>query len=142
MPNSIPATTSTKYPFILTTVATRKAGTTRSAFYTHNETIYAPLLQKAAGKVHPLSWNRQYHVDDAECPTGLSRALIGGSADEGMDWDCMGEMVFEDELHLQQFITFMHSDDALEVLAEEEKFVELGLTKLVVMRRGVSERKV
>jgi hypothetical protein len=123
---------------MLTTIATRKEGTTRAAFYEHNENHYAPLLKKKAGKVHPIAWNRMYHVDESECPIGLSRLLIGSdsSADDVLDWDCMGQMVFEDELHLQQFITFMHSEEALEVLAEEEKFADPTKTKLLVMKRG------
>ena len=130
-----------KYPIMLTTIATRKEGTTRAAFYEHNETHYAPLLKKKAGKVHPLAWNRMYHVDESELPMGLTRLLIGNnsSADEVVDWDCMGQMVFEDELHLQQFITFMHSEEALEVLAEEEKFTDASKTKLLVMKRGGSK---
>jgi hypothetical protein len=129
----------TKYPFILTTVATRKEGMTRAQFQRYNEEIYAPLLKKVAGKLHPLAWTRRYHVDDSECPIGIPRVLIGG--DDGLDWDCMGEMTFEDELHYQQFIAFMHSDAATPVLEEEEKFADPGKTKLIVMRRAISIRE-
>jgi hypothetical protein len=127
-----------KYPITLVTLATRKEGVTRAAFHEHNETLYAPLLKRKAGKVHPVAWNRIYHVDESELPIGLSRLLIGSSssADEVFDWDCMGQMTFEDELHLQQFITFMHSEEALEVLAEEEKFADPTKTKLLVMKKG------
>lgn len=132
-------TTATIYSYILTTVATRKEGVTRAEFQRHNEEFYVPLLQKTAGKLHPLAWTRQYHVDDAECPTGVPRVLIGTAED--MDWDCMGEMTFEDELHYQQFIAFMHSDDAVPILTEEEKFADPGKTKLIVMKRQVSTRE-
>ncbi|KAI4626144.1 uncharacterized protein J4E87_004644 [Alternaria ethzedia] len=138
----MPGTTMTKtsaYPYILTTVATRKEGISRAQFHQHNEEKYAPLLKKIAGKVHPLSWTRHYHVDDEECPIGIPRVLIG--VDDGMDWDCMGTMAFEDELHLQQFIAFMHSDAAIPVLEEEEKFAEPTKTKLLVMKKGVSVRE-
>ena len=134
------ATPATKYPVVLVTVATRKEGVTRAEFYKHTETYYAPLLEQNAGKVHPLAWNRLYHVDESEAPIGLSRVLIGSdSADDVFDWDCKGEMVFADELHLQQFITFMHSEEALFVLAEEEKFADPTKTKLLVMKRGGCE---
>jgi hypothetical protein len=129
----------TKYPFILTTVATRKEGITRAEFQHHNEEIYAPLLKKVAGKLHPLAWTRRYHVDDSECPIGVPRLLIGG--DDGLDWDCLGEMTFEDELHYQQFIALMHSDTAVPMLEEEEKFADPTKTKLIVMRRGISIRE-
>ena len=129
----------TTYPYILTTVATRKEGVTPAEFQRHNEELYAPLLKKTAGKLHPLAWTRQYHVDDSECPTGVPRVLIGTAED--MDWDCMGVMTFADELHYQQFIAFMHSDDAVPILTEEEKFADPGKTKLIVMKRGVSTRE-
>jgi hypothetical protein len=129
----------TKYPFILTTVASRKENITRAEFQRHNEEIYAPLLKKVAGKLHPLVWTRRYHVDESECPIGIPRVLIGG--DDGLDWDCLGEMTFEDELHLQQFIAFMHSDAAVPMLEEEDKFADPGKTKLIVMKRGISVRE-
>ena len=138
MPHTMLTKTST-YPYILTTVATRKEGVSREEFHRHNEEIYAPLLKKVAGKVHPLSLTRHYHVDESECPVGVPRVLIGD--DDGMDWDCMGVMAFEDELHLQQFIAFMHSDDALPVLEEEGKFAETTKTKLLFMKKGVSVRE-
>jgi hypothetical protein len=50
-------------------------------------------------------------------------------------------MAFEDELHLQQFIAFMHSDAALPVFEEEGKFAEPTKTKLLFMKRGVSVRE-
>jgi len=45
---------------------------------------------------------------------------------------------FADELHCQQFITFLQSDIAVPVLEEEEKFCDAANTKLLVMRREVS----
>jgi hypothetical protein len=87
----MPETVISKYPYILATVATRKEGLTREEFRIHNETIYAPLLKKVAGKVHPLTWTRRYHVDEEEGPMGVPRLIIGTA--EGMDWDCFGEMV-------------------------------------------------
>jgi len=87
----MPETVLSKYPYILATVATRKEGTTRDEFREHNETIYAPLLKKFAGKVHPLTWTRRYHVADGEGPLGIPRQILG--TDESLDWDCFGEMV-------------------------------------------------
>ncbi|KAJ4338355.1 hypothetical protein N0V95_008091 [Ascochyta clinopodiicola] len=132
----MPETVISKYPYILATVATRREGFTRDQFREHNETIYAPLLKKTAGKAHPLTWTRRYHVEDGEGPMGVPRMIIG--TDDGLDWDCFGEMTFVDELHYQQFITFMHSDSAVPVLEEEEKFCDAANTKLIVMRREVS----
>ncbi len=131
-------TETSAYPYIITTVATRKEGVTRAEFQRHNEEIYAPLLKKIAGNMHPLTWTRHYHVDDSELPTGIPRVLIGG--DDGTDWDCLGTMAFEDELHLQQFIVFMQSDAGVPVLEEEEKFADPTKTKLLIMKKGVSVR--
>lgn len=87
----MPDTVITKYPFVLVTVATRKEGLTREQFRKHNEEVYAPLLKKVAGKLHPLAWTRRYHVDEDEGPKGIPRMIIG--TEEGLDWDCFGEMV-------------------------------------------------
>ncbi|KAJ8106184.1 hypothetical protein OPT61_g9709 [Boeremia exigua] len=132
----MPETVISKYPLILATVATRKEGMTRKQFREHNETIYAPLLKKVAGKVHPLTWTRRYHVEDDECPTGIPMYIIG--TPDGLDWDCFGEMTFVDELHYQQFVALLQSDHAIPVLEEEEKFCDAANTKVVVMRRDVS----
>ena len=45
---------------------------------------------------------------------------------------------FADELHYQQFIAFMNSDNAAPIIEEEEKFCDAANTKLIVMRREVS----
>ncbi|KAJ4382604.1 hypothetical protein N0V86_001826 [Didymella sp. IMI 355093] len=132
----MPETVLTKYPIVLATAATRKEGLTRKQFWEHNESIYVPLLKKTAGKVHPLTWTRRYHIDDDECPLGVPRQIIGTS--DGLDWDCFGEMTFADELHYQQFIAFMNSDNAAPIIEEEEKFCDAPNTKLIVMRREVS----
>jgi hypothetical protein len=87
----MPETVISKYPFILVTVATRKEGLTRKEFWEHNETKYAPLLKKTAGKVHPLTWTRRYHIDDDEGPTGIPKHILGTG--DCLDWDCFGEMV-------------------------------------------------
>ena len=87
----MPETVISKYPFILVTVATRKEGLTRKEFWEHNETKYAPLLKKTAGKAHPLAWTRRYHVEDDEGPTGVPKHILGTA--DGLDWDCFGEMV-------------------------------------------------
>jgi hypothetical protein len=87
----MPDTVITKYPFVLVTMATRKEGITREEFRHHNETIYAPLLKQCMGKAHPLTWTRRYHVEEGEGPKGIPRIIFG--TDDGMDWDCFGEMV-------------------------------------------------
>jgi hypothetical protein len=43
-----------------------------------------------------------------------------------------------DELHCQHFIAFIHSDEAVAILEEEEKFCDAPNTKLLIMRREVS----
>ncbi|EOA85205.1 hypothetical protein ACJQWK_06435 [Exserohilum turcicum] len=130
----------TKYPVVLTALTRRKEGTTIEEFLDYNENVFAPLVKKIAGKVYPLSWSRHYHVEDSECPMGLTRILVGSNVDESMDWDVIGEMLFEDELHLQQFITFLHSDAALEIFEEEAKFIDQSKKKMVVMKRAVTFR--
>lgn len=87
----MPETVISKYPLILCTVATRKEGMSRKEFWEHNETTYVPLLKKTAGVVHPLTWTRRYHIEDDECPTGLTTQILGPPG--GLDWDCFGEMV-------------------------------------------------
>lgn len=146
----MPETVITKYPFVLVTLATRKEGVTLEQFRHHNETVYAPLVKKVLGKVHPLAWMRRYHVEEGEGPKGVPRFIIG--ADDGLTWDCWGEMVcalvqqdeqdadhlpqtFADELHCQQFLTFLHSEEAEPVLEEEGKFADPEKTRLFVMRR-------
>lgn len=125
----------TTYPYVLATYASRKPGFTREQFRIYNEQIYGPLVKKTFGNAYPLTWIRQYHVDDAELPTGISRILVGA---DDQEWDCYGVMTFADELHLQQFMAFMHSDEAAPVLEEELKFADPAKTKLIIMRRAVS----
>jgi hypothetical protein len=131
----------TKYPFILTTIAVRREDVTPAEFQRHNEEFYVPLMQKLAGKVHPLKWVRRYHVDDSEIPLGMPRVMLGGEEClNWVDWTCFGEMTFEDELHCQQFLAFIQSDDAVPLVEEEEKFVDAEKTKVILMKRTVSTR--
>lgn len=87
----MPETVISKYPYILATIATRKEGLTRDQFREHNENFYVPLLKKVAGKAHPLTWVRCYHIADGHGPMGVPRVIIGTG--DTVDWDCFGEMV-------------------------------------------------
>ncbi|KAF2449962.1 hypothetical protein P171DRAFT_517561 [Karstenula rhodostoma CBS 690.94] len=124
------------YPFIIGVEATRKEGTTRKQFRDHYETFYVPLLKKLVGKTHPLTWTRRYNLEEGEGPFGVPKLLIGTDADMG--WDCYSEMTFADELHCQQFITLMHSDEVEPMLEEERKFTEPEKLRMIVLRRDIT----
>lgn len=50
-----------------------------------------------------------------------------------MNWDAMGEMVFYDELHVQQCLALMNEPDGQRIKEDEELFALTEKTLVVIV---------
>ncbi|KAF2748783.1 hypothetical protein M011DRAFT_525295 [Sporormia fimetaria CBS 119925] len=82
------------------------------------ETIFIPLMLNFLGPLAPISWTRRY-MPDCGSLRGLPAVVIG--REEDVTWDCVCEMRYRDELHLQQQLARLNEPDVAERLEEEEE---------------------
>lgn len=59
--------------------------------------------------------------------------LVGSPSD--VDWDCMCEMTFRDDLQLQQGYAVINSEFGQVVKEEEERFTDMEHMRVVLMER-------
>lgn len=71
-----------------------------------------------------------------KAPADAPVVLVG--APEDLGWDAMGELVFRDELHLQQAFAIFNSPEGQRIGEDEEAFCLPDRTKVVL----TGERKV
>jgi hypothetical protein len=94
---------------------TRRPDISPAEFRRYMEEIHMPIQKSVMGEYYPLSFPRKYiarvesGAGDRLGASSSSRkhadpaapvVLVGAPAEIG--WDMMGEMIFRDELHLQQ----------------------------------------
>ncbi|KAJ4356567.1 uncharacterized protein N0V89_004601 [Didymosphaeria variabile] len=108
------------------------------------ETRFVPLLEKLTGPLFPLTYSRRYIAADGNArerhrsgPLGLPSLIVGEA--ESITWDALIEATFEDDLHLQQFMSFINESEAAEELMEcESSFSDSGRLRIIVMENNVS----
>jgi hypothetical protein len=128
------------------TMYTRRPNMSPEEFKAYFEDHHMKLIKKAFGGFQPLSYTRRYvervgsglgdrlgaavasrknnHPDTPVC-------LIGMPQDLG--WDMQGEMVFRDELHLQQGLAQLGTTAGQAVRDDEENFAVPHLLKIVLL---------
>ena len=114
---------------------TRRPDVAPEQFRSYMEEHHVPLLKTVFGAHLPLSYIVRYPVrvdsgagDRLGAVTSSSKragpndpvVLVGSPSD--LKWDCMGEMVFRDELHVQQGMAAMNSPEGQRAKEDEEVF--------------------
>jgi hypothetical protein len=94
---------------------TRRPDISPAEFKRYIEEVHMPIQKEVMGEYYPLSFPRKYLAridsgagDRLGAPSASRRhgdptspVVLVGSPDQ-LGWDMMGEMIFRDELHLQQ----------------------------------------
>jgi hypothetical protein len=94
---------------------TRRPDISPAEFKRYIEEVHMPIQKEVMGEYFPLSFPRKYLAridsgagDRLGAPSASRRhgdptspVVLVGSPDQ-LGWDMMGEMIFRDELHLQQ----------------------------------------
>lgn len=113
---------------------TRRPDLSPDEFKDYMERVHVPIIKNLMGDVYP-TYRRRYPQrvesgagDRLGLPAACKQTakphspiVLVGSPDD-LGWDMMGEMVFRDELHLQQGLAIMNSDDGQKIKDDEENF--------------------
>jgi hypothetical protein len=126
---------------------TRLPEITPAEFKRYMEEDHMPKVKKCMGEHYPLSYSRKYVElvesgagDRLGASSGATKkhadpmapvVLVGNPSEVG--WDMMAELIFRDELHLQQCYATMNSDDGQIMKDDEDNFTLPHLLKVVLM---------
>lgn len=126
----------------------RRSDFSPEQFKTHMEQKYLPLLKSIMVEHYPPTVTLRY-VERVESGAGdrfgatmslKSRnppeapVMLVGAPHE-LNWDCMCEMIYHDELQLQQSYALINSPAGQAVKEEEERFTEVEHMRIVLMER-------
>lgn len=118
---------------------TRAAHITSEQFKQHYEHTHIPLAHSLVGASWPKEFKRRYlaRIDRKGFggPANPDRPLLtlrGETLNE--DYDCIAELGFESEQLFQEFYKRVYDSDNAAILArDEERFLEPGKTRVVVV---------
>jgi hypothetical protein len=128
---------------------TRRPDITPEQFRSYMEEHHVPLIKAAFGAHLPLSYTVRYPIRVASgvgdrlgaVTSSTGRAdpngpvvLVGQPSD--VEWDCLGEMVFRDELHVQQGMAAINSPKGQEAKEDEEVFTVPEKLRVVLIGGG------
>ncbi|KAG9195393.1 hypothetical protein G6011_00514 [Alternaria panax] len=124
----------------------RRPDVTPEHFRSYMEETHVPLI-KEVFEMHPLQSLRLRYIVRVKTGAGdrlgavtssRGRAdpdapvvLIGSPKD--VDWDAMGEMVFRDELHVQQCLAVMNGPGGQRIKEDEETIAITEKTRVILM---------
>ncbi|RMZ71854.1 dimeric alpha-beta barrel [Pyrenophora seminiperda CCB06] len=124
----------------------RDPKTTPEEFQDYMENHHWPLIKEVFGAEAPLSCTIRYVVrvktgagDRLGAPTSSQRradpnapvVLVGEPSD--LEWDAMSELMFRDELHVQQCLSTLNSPEGQRLKEDEEQFTVPEKLRVVVM---------
>jgi hypothetical protein len=127
----------------------RRSDFSPDQFRTHMEQTYLPLFKSIMGEDHYPPTVTLRYVERVESGAGdrfgatmslKSRnppeapVMLVGAPHE-LNWDCMCEMIYRDELQLQQSYALMNSPAGQVVKEEEERFTDVEHMRIVLMEK-------
>jgi len=140
-----------RMPTSITVFYTRRPDLSPTEFKAHMESVHVPLIKKLMGAHYPTTYLRHY-VQRVESGAGdrlgassASRknaesaapvVLVGTPGD--LDWDMMGELIFRDELHLQQGFALLNSSGGQEMRDDEENFTVPTQLRVILMGETIT----
>lgn len=112
---------------------------------------HVPLVKEVMGSQYPVSYTMRFVVrvstgaGDRLGATMSSKSRADGDAPvvllgspQEVDWDAYGEMVFRDELHLQQALALLDTPGGQRVREDEANFSISDKLRVVLMGRDRS----
>ncbi|KAF2853005.1 hypothetical protein T440DRAFT_420165 [Plenodomus tracheiphilus IPT5] len=125
---------------------TRNSNLTTDEFKAHYEHTHIPLARTLVGGAWPKIFRRQYLARITRKgfggPANPDRPLLmlrGDKLDD--DYDCIAELSFDSELDFQLFYRGIYAKENAAILArDEEKFLEPGKTRVVVVGETVTDQ--
>ncbi|KAH8723697.1 EthD domain-containing protein [Phaeosphaeriaceae sp. PMI808] len=133
-------------PISVIILYTRRPDFTTEEFKSYMETTHVPIIEEVMGIHRPITFLRKY-VERVESGAGdrlgapaaskkktdpaLPVVLVG--TPEELGWDMMGEMIYRDELHLQQGYSAVNHVEGQRIKDDEENFTVPQLMKIVLI---------
>ncbi|MCO5556419.1 hypothetical protein L7F22_009968 [Adiantum nelumboides] len=104
------------------------------AFYDHYENVHMPLIRELAGDKIPHQ--PQPPLRRAHWPELKERMVQPSECGEGIDYDAVAELNFEDEAHNLAYWKVLYAPEAQGRLTEDEyKFMDRSKLRIVSMYR-------
>ncbi|KAH7385484.1 EthD domain-containing protein [Phaeosphaeria sp. MPI-PUGE-AT-0046c] len=130
---------------------TRRADISPTEFKRYMEDVHVPIQKEVMGKHYPLSFPRRYVAriesgagDRLGAPSASKKhgnpespVVLVGTPEE-LGWDLMAEMIFRDELHMQQCYATINTLDGQRMKDDEENFTETSQLKVVLVGESTS----
>ena len=126
-------------PYTIILLTSRRPDLTPSAFKAHYEDHHMPLVRRQCGDLWPITHTRSYiaRSDEGSCDA----AVIAG-AQTDFEFDCVTQMQFEDETHMQKcFERMAEPQNAEERRQDEERFLDMDRIRFVVVEEVCGEAK-
>jgi hypothetical protein len=129
----------------------RRADISPAEFQRYMEEVHVPIQKEVMGEHYPISYPRRYvariesgagdrlGAPSASRKTGnpASPVVLVGSP-EDLGWDLLAEMVFRDELHMQQCYAAINTLNGQKMKDDEENFTETSQLKVVLMSENTT----
>ena len=133
--------------YALVALFSRREDLTHDEFKRIFEGNFIPLLERVSGPLFPLTYSRRYiahHSNDEQRKKkgalGLDTLVIG--KEEDVPWDCIADMTFEDDLHMNQFLNFINEEGPGEqIMSCEATFSDTNKLRIIMMENNVSVNK-
>ncbi|BGP01401.1 hypothetical protein RTG_01170 [Rhodotorula toruloides ATCC 204091] len=119
--------------FVVLITVWRKPGMSPEAFYDHYENVHMPLIRRLAGDKIPISHNRLYVT--REGPDLKERMVQEAECGEGISYDAVAELIFEDEAHNLAYWQTLYAPETNGALTEDEyKFMDRSKLRIVAIK--------
>lgn len=130
---------------------TRRPDISPPEFEKYMSKHHVPLIKEVMGPHYPQTYTMRFVVRVSSGAGDRLGAIIssrGRAADDApvvligspqeVDWDAFGEMVFRDELHMQQALALLETPGGQAIKEDEENFTMVDKMKVILM--GCDER--
>jgi hypothetical protein len=133
--------------YALVGLFTRREDLTHAQFKQIFEGTFIPLLERVSGPLFPVTYSRRYIAHKSNDEQRAKKGAIGFDTlvigkEEDVPWDCIGDMTFEDDLHMNQFLNFINEPGpGDQLMACEATFSDTSKLRLIMMENNVSVNK-
>ncbi|KAH9909106.1 EthD domain-containing protein [Xylariomycetidae sp. FL2044] len=115
------------------TFSSRRPDLSPGQYKEYYEKTHAPLILSLLGDAAPLSYIRNYISRSNDATQNYPAQLLMGQGQE-LDFDCVCESVFRDQVHLERCLAELNRPDKREQReADEANFLDMSKLKVVTV---------
>lgn len=114
---------------------------TPEEFKDHYDNVHVPLVRELSGPHFPLHHRRQY-IKRLQREDGTYPAAVISGGQEDFGFDCVAELVYEDEAHFQASGAALSAQETGKQIYEDcAKFMDMNKAQIVVVGEVVEDKK-